>query len=329
MQWHGWITRRTTSEPTDEPDESWTTAPAGAIAVPAIVIGTPSPTIEPAPTADQFRAFPYRPDTVLDGWSTDWLTVRAGSTRGALHRHNGTPRQDDFAAHRLPDGRVIILVADGVSQAPQSHIGATTAVRYAAQWLHTHMPADTADTDWSALVKSTAWALSEQVQALFGLPAPDSAQAEQLLATTLVCAVIEPSQPGLARVHLLSVGDSGAWLLPADQQVPVAILGGKDPSSTLASSTVAGLPRVPANLDPTVLHIEPGDVLLIGTDGIGDPLGSGQGAVGNLLRSALTGPVPPSLLEFGRVVDFSRETFTDDRTLVAASPLAPGPGPAW
>lgn len=329
MQWHGWIPRRTPSEPPEQHDGPWTTDPAGAIAIPPVVIGAPSPVIEPAVIAEEFRSFPFRPDTILDGWSTDWLTVRGASTRGALHRHNGTPRQDDFAVHRLGDGRVIIVVADGVSQAPQSHIGATTAARYAAQWLQTQMPPDTADTDWSALVKSTAWALSEQIQALLGLPEPDAARAEQNLATTLVCAVVEPAGLGSVRVHLLRVGDSAAWVLPAGEGQFVPVLGGKDPSLAVTSSTVAGLPRVPSDLDPTVLQIQCGDVLLVGTDGIGDPLGTGQGAVGDLLRTVLTGPLPPSLLEFCRVVDFSRETFTDDRTLVAAWPLSAEHRPAW
>lgn len=322
MEWHGLIPRRTPSgDDSLGAEESWATDAAGAIAVPPVVIGAPSPPIEPKPIGDGFRSLPFRPDSVLDGWSTDWLTVRGASMRGVLHRHNGTPRQDDFAMHHLADGRVIVVVADGVSQADQSHIGATAAVRYAAQWLQSQMPANTADTDWTALIKSTAWALTEQVQILLGLPEPDAARAEQELATTLVCAVVEPAAPGWVRVHLLGVGDSAAWVLPAGEQLFVPVLGGKDASSAVAASTVAGLPRVPMDLNPSVLQIQRGDVLLVGTDGIGDPLGSGQGAVGDLLRTMVSGPVPPSLLEFARVVDFSRETFTDDRTLVAAWPI--------
>jgi hypothetical protein len=78
---------------------------------------------------------------------------------------------------------------------------------------------------------------------------------------------------------------------------------------------------VPKELTPAVAEIGPGDVLLIGTDGIGDPLGSGEGGVGNLFRDLVTGPTaPPSLIEFAHAVDFSRETFDDDRTLVAVWP---------
>lgn len=263
---------------------------------------------------------PFRPDVVLDGWSTDAMTVRGVSQRGHLHRYNGAPRQDDFSVHHLPDGRVIALVADGVSGAPQSHIGASTATKQAAEWLHANIRRDLANFDWSALLKSTAWALTERAQALLDLDAPDPVRAEEQLATTLVCAVIEATGPGTLRAHLIGAGDSAAWLLSEGDYVD--LLGGKAvvEASGIASSAVVGLPRVPAQLTPVVVDIAPDEVLLIATDGIGDPLGSGQGGVGDLFREVLTKPSPPSLIEFAHAVDFSRETFDDDRTLVAIWP---------
>src|SRR6478736_2469890 len=87
----------------------------GATVIPQIVVGAPSPSVEPSPTATQYRSVPFRPDVTLDGWSTDTMTMRGVSQRGHLHRYNGAPRQDDFAVHHLPDGQVLVLVADGVS----------------------------------------------------------------------------------------------------------------------------------------------------------------------------------------------------------------------
>ena len=108
----------------------------------------------------------------------------------------------------------------------------------------------------------------------------------------------------------------------------VELLGAKAVSAEgMSSSAVAGLPRVPTDITPVVVEITAGEVLLIGTDGIGDPLGTGDGGVGNLLRGVLTGPGPPSLIEFAHAVDFSRETFDDDRTLVAIWPTKPAPPP--
>jgi hypothetical protein len=294
----------------------------GPTVVPQIVVGSPSPPVEPAAIGAGYRSVPFRPDVVIDGWSTDAMTVRGVSQRGHLHRFNGAPRQDDVALHQLPDGRVIVLVADGVSGATQSHIGAITATRYAAEWLQSHLADDLADTDWLALVKSTAWALTERAQTLLGLALPDPVRAEAELATTLVCAVVEPTRTAALRAHLVGVGDSSAWLLSSGNFIE--LLGGKAmPAAGIASSAVAGLPRVPNELTPVVVDVEVGEVLLIGTDGVGDPLGSGDGGVGNLFRRMLGGPVPPSLIEFAHTVDFSRETFDDDRTLVAIWPKHP------
>jgi Protein phosphatase 2C len=291
----------------------------GPIAVPQIVVGDPSPDVEPTVVSAGFRMVPFRPDTIVDGWSTESMLVRGASLRGHFHRYNGAPRQDEFALHYLSDGRVVALVADGVSQAAQSHVGAGTVVRYAAQWLSTYSPSDTAETDWLAFVKSTAWALAEQAQALFGLAEPDPIRAEQEFATTLLCAVIEPAGVDQLRAYVVGVGDSEAWLLRDGEFV--AILGGKSVGAGgISSSAVSGLPRVPTHVEPAVVEFGRAEVLLLGTDGIGDPLGDGSGGVGNLFRELLGNPAPPSLIEFAHAVDFSRETFDDDRTLVAVRP---------
>jgi hypothetical protein len=189
--------------------------------------------------------------------------------------------------------------------------------------LRTHLSDDVAQTDWLLLYRSVAWALAEQAKTLFGLEEPDPLRAEEELATTLACAVIEPAGPGKLRSYVTGVGDSGAWLLSAT--VFREILGGKTVSEAgLVSAAVAALPQVPlGKLSPAVVEFGGGDVLLIGSDGIGDPLGNGDGGVGDLFRAALTGHEPPSLIEFSHAVDFSRELFDDDRTLVAVWPKGP------
>jgi serine/threonine protein phosphatase PrpC len=291
----------------------------GTTVVPQITVGSPSPSVEPSAIAKDYSSLPFRPDVVIDGWSTDTMTVRGVSQRGHLHRYNGAPRQDDFAVHRLPDGRVIVLVADGVSGARQSHIGASAVTKQAADWLHSNLGDDVGHTDWAALLKSAAWALTERAQSLLGLDEPDPVRAEEELATTLVCAVIEPTGAHTLRAYLVGVGDSVAWLLAAGQFIEV-LTGKTTPAAGVASSAVVGLPRLPTETIPMVVDFADDDVLLIATDGIGDPLGSGQGGVGNLFRDLLTRPSAPSLIEFAHAVDFSRETFDDDRTLVAVWP---------
>jgi serine/threonine protein phosphatase PrpC len=214
---------------------------------------------------------------------------------------------------------VVVLVADGVSGAAQSHIGASTAIMQAGLWLHANLGENIADTDWPGLLKAAAWALTERAQTLFGLDEPDPARAEAELATTLAVAVIERTGAHTLRGYLVGAGDSAAWLLSEGQFIDV--LAGKTASETgITSSAVVGLPRVSTEVTPAIVDVAEHDVLLLGTDGIGDPLGAGQGAVGDLFRSVLSRPSVPSLIEFAHAVDFSRETFDDDRTLVAVWP---------
>src|SRR6476620_2251934 len=82
------------------------------------------------------------------------------------------------------------------------------------------------------------------------------------LATTLVCAIIEPtSRPGVLRAHVVAVGDSSAWVLTAGQFIEV--LGGKTTlDDGVASSAVSALPRVPTHLadHARAAHRHPGDL---------------------------------------------------------------------
>jgi hypothetical protein len=291
-----------------------------------IVVGQAGPSFEPKGTREDFQVVPCRPDTVIDGWSTGPFTVRAATTRGYLHRYLGSPRQDDYAVVlRAAEGPLIVAVADGVSAAHHSHVGSTTAVSYASQWLARELPTDIASTDWRKLLQDTAWALVEQAKVTLSLDQVDAERTEQAMATTLVCAVCQPIDDSQMAVWLVGVGDSGAWVL--DGKEFTRVLGGKSASeSGLTSSAVTGLPRVPDPVEAVEITVNSGQALLVGTDGFGDPLGGGTGDVGKLFSDVLGGDIP-SLLEFAHALDFSRETFDDDRTLVAVWPFHPSRPP--
>lgn len=305
-----------TSDPSTAREEESEDCPAtGWVSREPIVVGRPTPRFEPKQVAAKYRRNPYRPDTLLDGWTTGEFCVRGASVRGYLHRHNGAPRQDDFSISARSDGRQIIAtIADGVSQATQSHIGSTTAVRYATQWLEKKLSESQDAIDWKSMVESTAWALVQQAQAID--PACDNAElAEEMLATTLVCAVVDAQDEGKFAAEIVTVGDSGAWQLSGSGYT--RLIGGKaEGDGGVSSSAVSGLPRVPLDVQVTRAVLSEDDVLLLGTDGFGDPLGGGDGLVGRLFAEVLC-PGPPSLTQFGHALDFSRETFDDDRTLVA------------
>lgn len=312
------------SATSDEDEAGTSTVSEGWPSRKQIVIGRPTPEFEPRAADPVHRQFPYRPDTSLDGWSTDAFSLRAASVRGHLHRYNRTPRQDDFAvATNSQADQLIIAIADGVSAAPQSHVGSMTAVRYAVQWLAARVADPPAETDWRGLIESTAWALINQAATIRNTDDVNAEEAEQLLATTLVCAVVEANGESGATAHVVGVGDSGAWILH-DRSFERLEGGKQEAESGLASSEVSGLPRVPLDIVPQSGQVGFGDVLLLGTDGFGDPLGAGDGEVGSLFRSLLLDRIPP-LIEFAHALDFSRETFDDDRTLVAVWPRRTGP----
>ena len=268
-------------------------------------------------------AFPSRPpagsgrypDTVVDGWSSDRFDVRLASIRGYSHRFYGRPRQDAASvAFDEGTGSVVFAVADGVSSARCAERGAELAVRTAVNMIGTALRAGRNGPDWSALIESISLRLAEEARSPGGDGAAETGRAPADFATTLVAGYARPAVAG-GVVTVVQLGDSSAWLL--DGSGFTRLLGSKsDPGgAAVIPSQVAALPAVPETVEPVTATLPDGSVLLVGTDGFGDPLGDGTGLVGGLFRSVLRTPPPP--LGFAHALDFSRETFDDDRTLVA------------
>ena len=277
-------------------------------------------------------AFPSRPpagsgrypDTVVDGWSSDRFDVRLASIRGYSHRFYGRPRQDAASvAFDERTGSVVFAVADGVSSARCAERGAELAVRTAVNMIGIALRAGRNGPDWRALIESISLRLAEEARSPGGDGAAETGRAPADFATTLVAGYARPAAAG-GVVTALQLGDSSAWLL--DGSGFTRLLGSKsDPGAAVIPSQVAALPAVPETVEPVTATLPGGSVLLVGTDGFGDPLGDGTGLVGGLFRSVLRTPPPP--LGFAHALDFSRETFDDDRTLVAVwahPPVAAG-----
>lgn len=282
-----------------------------AIEVSRISIGSPWPEVE-AQTVRGF-ASPYRPDSIVDGWEAGPFLVRAASVRGDAHRHFGVPRQDEMSLAWDAESRVLaIAVADGVSSAPQAHIGAALVCRYAIEYV-LRQP-EPGSIVWRDLLHACAWAVVEAGQRLENLPQPDPARAERLLATTLCVAILSVDQDEGPLIRVGLVGDSGFGVIRDGEVVP--LLGVKGSRDDIAETQVVPLPRVPDEPATGQWTIEPGHTLLIGTDGVWDPVGHGSTMVGRFLVENLSGPLP-SRPDFLRLVDFYRETHDDDRTLVA------------
>jgi serine/threonine protein phosphatase PrpC len=286
-----------------------------------IVVDQPIFEFEPKPPSATER---YRADTIFDGWSTDLYTVRVASVRGYSHRYNGIPRQDEAAAVFEPESRAVVFaVADGVASARASHIGAAAACHTATQEISHQLVAGQA-IDWDKVAAVAAHGLVASAVDLLGQDRPHPAAVEDLVATTLVAGCAIPTRRGTS-ISMIQIGDSGAWVLRGDRYFPV--LDQKhDSGSPVISSAVSPLPRVPARLTVAEFELDADSVLLVGTDGFGDPLGDGDGQIGQLFAQHLARPPLPRAL--AHLLDFSRETFDDDRTLLAIWQRARRPSPS-
>ncbi|MET8990722.1 protein phosphatase 2C domain-containing protein [Nonomuraea wenchangensis] len=289
-----------------------------------VVIDVPGPWFEPTPPRVTGGTCP---DAECDGWSAPGLTLRSASVRGERHRYYRQPRQDaTCAVLHEESGVVVFAVADGLSSASAATIGAAEACRAAVWALHaqldeggTGFPADF-HADFHAAARYAAETLHRQAAALLRRE-PGLAQVEELVATTLVAGVARPGGHG-AEVSLFRIGDSAAWTLdPARARYRPLFAAKAD--GDLVPTSVAALPRVPEPLERWSGRLAPGEVLLVGTDGFGDPLGDGDGQVGALFAEHLAVPPPP--LWLAHLLDFSRETFDDDRTLLALWPRSEAP----
>lgn len=260
-------------------------------------------------------------DTELDFCTVDPFEVRACATRGASHRHAGTPRQDAFCL-ATSDEWLVMAVADGVSAGPHSAVAARTAARAAVK-LVLDAADDLSALDWTTLCNRVSRRIVEEARyrRLVDLSAtPDPEQwrvVRRQMSTTAVVAALarRPSEDGTFAIHLaVLAGDSGAYLL--DDGCLSSLAGGKDvDTSGIADGSVSPLPG-PATPVVLTTALGEGQALVLTSDGVGDPLGDGTGDVGRVLGQRWR--TAPSAAQFFSDVNFHRRTFDDDRTAVAA-----------
>jgi len=265
-----------------------------------LTIGEPAPAIEPRLAVGE----PYRPDTIADGGSAFGLTVRAASVRGLQKRFAGGPRQDDLClGMHAATGTLIAAVADGVSAAPRSDLGAALAVRYAVAAVARQL--DDGEIDWPNVFEQAAWALVSEERRL----GEDAGS----LATTLLVAAVSVRDSEEVAVQVAAVGDSPALILRA--RTYDLLVGEHAQNGELIGGGVAALPRDAREVRVGSCALGSGEALLLCTDGVALPLGGGEGELGSTLARELA--KPPDVVDFARLLDFSRSTYDDDRTLVA------------
>jgi len=281
-----------------------------------IVVDRPAYAFEPKPPSPA-PAY-HVPDTVFEGWSSAAITMRLASVRGNSHRFRAQPRQD-YAEVFFHDVRgsetVIFAVADGVSNAEHGELGSLCAVQGAVHALRRQLESG-GTFEWGAVLAAAVTYMAAGAESVLGIAAPAPVELARLLATTLVVGAVSEVSGGF-RVVMARAGDSGAWVLRGRDFRPV-FAPKRGAHAELMPSSVEALPRIPARIPTADFGLGPDEVLLVGTDGFGDPLGDGTGAVGELFAHWLAQVPPPR--GFAHLLDFSRDTFDDDRTLLAVWP---------
>ena len=264
---------------------------------------------EPSPAASQ--AVPLRtraeaPNACYraEGGILAGFVVLGASVAGVSHRLANRRGEDCYGwvTNAAGPERLALVVADGVGSAGRGGEGAEIAVRASLDYL-------AGCRDWGRVECGRAVAAANQAL----LDAAGGSAGE--LSTTLVVALV-----GRRDVLLERVGDSTAWLLT----------GGKwrelfaSPSDDVPTrAPTPALPSSPPGVEQASVQLGAGGVLVLVTDGVGDPLRDGPETVAPALAGVLQGTAPGSLspLELARAIDFSRRGCHDDRTLVAIWPL--------
>jgi serine/threonine protein phosphatase PrpC len=272
---------------------------------------------------------PFRHDMVLDGVRIPGpaggeVELRAASVRGLSHEYYGTVRQDEFAYLVTEDKRwLVAAVADGLSSGRYSHRAAEIVCRHGCRQLARQLrERDLTELDWQALFDDLGDEVIARASKDFDLDDPPvETVAERMAATALFAVVDLDPTAGGRRVRVMSLGDTSAWLLRPGRPEPWTPLQAvKNAGSTVASASTAAVPAVPRTLaSPVVTELCPGEVLVLMSDGVGDPLGGGTGEVGAFLADAWR--AAPDPLTFAAQVGFRRRSYDDDRTVLAVWPL--------
>ncbi len=279
-----------------------------------------------------------RADTILDFGGAGDLEIRAASLRGRAHRYGhgkrlSKTRQDDYCFQLSTDGRwLVVFVADGVGQAPESHVAATIATRRGCQLVVQAIDDGTHPSElrWDEdIAPRVAGFIVSEATRRFAMTEPHAseptaAEVASMMSTTAAAAVISTapdSETGMSFFAAAIAGDCSIWTLGLDEGWH-SLTPLKNEGREIASNAVRGLPYL-GDVLTFAGALRPGTALFLMSDGLGDPLGSGEGEVGRYLAPRWA--APPGPYEFARTLDFFRRAFDDDRTAVGIWASENGP----
>ncbi|WP_129305651.1 protein phosphatase 2C domain-containing protein [Streptomyces sp. L2] len=255
---------------------------------------------------DGFAAF--TPAVVLDGAQTGPLTVRAASIRGDSHNWEGSCRQDAMTVTRIgpPEAELLLLaVADGLGSAKSSHLGSYRVTRQTA--VHLDREAESIHAALSAQDDGELRAIANK--AIAG--AVGELHLAQDQATTLHVLLI-PTDVGIRERAVFSVGDGGLFRLRGGRWEHGSPVG----EDNLLDTRTEALPHAYRSVKCNRFQTVPGEILLLGTDGVTNPLTQKDPEFARHLADAWGGPEIPSLSDFLWQAQTRAKSYDDDRTVI-------------
>jgi hypothetical protein len=231
------------------------------------------------------------------------MRIRAASSRGILHRHQRTVRQDAFAlGHRALPGEepvAVLVVCDGVGSLERSDEAAVLVSRRLAEL-------GTAAVPWRDAYRQVNDELGKSVVSASPAGGPLT------MATTAVAvSVCREGDDWVGEVAW--VGDSPLWHLGS--RGDWTLIAGPSPEAEAGdyhSGSVRPLPSADGECSASEFRLSGGALFLM-SDGVGNPLSYGPD-----VRAALAQwwAQPPDPFTFAAQVGFAKRTHIDDRTAV-------------
>jgi len=278
---------------------------------------------EPAalPAADPDLLVGMVPDTALDGARYGTMTLRAASVRGDRARRRGEVRADRLLTLRFGEGsEALLLVVMATPPPEESPSVADDACRQLAASVGRSRSELLADLRVGAQERLRYGLQRLTARAAVRLQrVPESGSSTELSGTGgSLHALLAPLDPtsrlragfGLGPGGLLLLGDD-AWY---DAYAGRRLVGSQQPNGGGADRTA--VPRSPDRFRFRVVVPEPGDVLLLCSEGLDQPLRE-EPAVSDFLADHWAHPHPPGQVDFLRQIQVRAEGYAADRTAAA------------
>ena len=202
------------------------------------------------------------------------MLVGACSIKGEFHHQHGIPRQDSFSIFRFKDDWNVVALGDGLSSASRSHLGSrAVTLNLPKSMEHNFDISDFEDRQrWVKVNQSLSKALVRMNGGAREIDGDSRLAAAKQFATTLEILVISricDVQNQYPFYFIRVAGDGSLFLRLKDGSI-TALDPGYGPTGPIsevhALPVCDDIPKVYKGI------LQPGEILLLATDGIGDYL---------------------------------------------------------